>query len=210
MAQGEGRLTLRLPLVSVREGELVEEEVEVVADASGRVIGGPFPTLEDALRASLESLESSLKLVERALERLEYALEIGGRADPRELHGAVYAAHALFHAALHVHDAAGDLLRAGRVPRRLYARARTLLRGARRVRGYARVVMLLHATLTQLSLERSVRRLTWLGTFAVPALLISSAYGMNLKWLPLADNPAAVFLVIALATGAFALALSKL
>ncbi|MCC6019919.1 MAG: hypothetical protein LM577_00910 [Thermoproteaceae archaeon] len=43
MAQSEGRLTLRLPLVSVREGELVEEEVEVVADASGRVIGGALP-----------------------------------------------------------------------------------------------------------------------------------------------------------------------
>jgi hypothetical protein len=141
--------------------------------------------------------------VEQALEQLEYALENWGRAGPRKLHRAVYAAHALLHAAYQVHDVAEDLLGAGRVPRRLYARARAVLRGARRVRGYARVV-------TLLSLERSVRRLTWLGTVAVPALLISSVYGMNLKWLPLADNPAAVFLIIALATGAFALALSKL
>ncbi|MEM1807728.1 MAG: CorA family divalent cation transporter [Pyrobaculum sp.] len=54
-----------------------------------------------------------------------------------------------------------------------------------------------------------MRRLTILGTVAVPALLITGFYGMNLNWLPLADNPPAVFLILAAVTSVFALIINK-
>ena len=49
-----------------------------------------------------------------------------------------------------------------------------------------------------------MKRLTWLGTLAMPALIITGFYGMNLEWLPLADNPPAVFLILSLVTAVFA------
>ena len=55
-----------------------------------------------------------------------------------------------------------------------------------------------------------MKRLTWLGTTAMPALIITGLYGMNLEWLPLADNPPAVFLILALVTSAFAYVINKI
>jgi Mg2+ and Co2+ transporters len=78
------------------------------------------------------------------------------------------------------------------------------------VRRYARDIRLLHATAVQLSLDSSMKRLTWLGTLAMPALIITGLYGMNLEWLPLADNPPAVFLILALVTAVFAYVIKDL
>jgi len=78
------------------------------------------------------------------------------------------------------------------------------------VRRYARNIRLLHATAVQLSLDASMKKLTWLGTTAMPALIITGLYGMNLEWLPLADNPPAVFLILALVTSAFAYVINKI
>jgi Mg2+ and Co2+ transporters len=77
------------------------------------------------------------------------------------------------------------------------------------VRRYSRDIRLLHATVVQLSLDASMKKLTWLGTLAMPALIITGFYGMNLEWLPLADNPPAVFLILALVTAVFAYVINK-
>ncbi len=55
-----------------------------------------------------------------------------------------------------------------------------------------------------------MKRLTWLGTLAMPALIITGLYGMNLEWLPLADNPPAVFLILALVTAVSAYVIKDL
>jgi Mg2+ and Co2+ transporters len=52
------------------------------------------------------------------------------------------------------------------------------------VRRHARDIRLLHATVVQLSLDASMKRLTWLGALAMPALIITGFYGMNLEWPP--------------------------
>jgi Mg2+ and Co2+ transporters len=54
-----------------------------------------------------------------------------------------------------------------------------------------------------------MKRLTWLGTLAMPALILTGFYGMNLEWLLLADNPPAVFLILALVTAVFAYVINK-
>lgn len=78
------------------------------------------------------------------------------------------------------------------------------------VRRYARDVRLLYATTIQLSLDVSIKKLTWLGTVATPAIVITSFYGMNLSWLPAADNPPFVFLILVLATAFFAYVINKI
>ncbi|MEM1890406.1 MAG: CorA family divalent cation transporter, partial [Pyrobaculum sp.] len=77
------------------------------------------------------------------------------------------------------------------------------------IKRYARDIRILYTSLLELSFESSMRRLTILGTVAVPALLITGFYGMNLNWLPLADNPPAVFLILAAVTSVFALIINK-
>lgn len=77
------------------------------------------------------------------------------------------------------------------------------------VRRYARDIRLLHAAVVQLSLDASMKKLTWLGTPAMPALIITGLYGMNLEWLPLADDPPAVFLILALVTAVFAYVINQ-
>jgi Mg2+ and Co2+ transporter CorA len=78
------------------------------------------------------------------------------------------------------------------------------------VRRYARDVRLLYATTIQLSLDVSIKKLTRLGTVATPAVVITSFYGMNLSWLPAADSPPLVFLILALATALFAYVINKI
>lgn len=48
-----------------------------------------------------------------------------------------------------------------------------------------------------------MKRLTLIGTLALPALLITSIYGMNLFHLPLTDRLGLVFLLIAATSALF-------
>jgi Mg2+ and Co2+ transporter CorA len=201
---------VQLPMVEVREGEVREEEVELVLDASGKVVKGPYATVQEALNKALDSLAKALREAEDFLDRLEYRLETEEKVDPGEVYTASYIAHHLHYTAVQLYAAAKELLRRGFIRHRLYYQARRLLRKAYMVRRYARDVRLLYATTIQLSLDISIKKLTWLGTVATPAVVITSFYGMNLSWLPAADSPPIVFLILALATAFFAYVINKI
>jgi Mg2+ and Co2+ transporter CorA len=201
---------VQLPMVEVREGEVREEEVELVLDASGKVVKGPYATVQEALNKALDSLAKALREAEDFLDRLEYKLETEEKVDPGEVYTASYMAHHLHYTAIQLYAAAKELFRRGFIRHRLYYQARRLLRKAYMVRRYARDVRLLYATTIQLSLDISIKKLTWLGTMATPAIVITSFYGMNLSWLPAADSPPLVFLILALATVLFAYVINKI
>jgi Mg2+ and Co2+ transporter CorA len=201
---------VQLPMVEVREGEVREEEVELVLDASGKVVKGPYATVQEALNKALDSLAKALREAEDFLDRLEYKLETEEKVDPGEVYTASYMAHHLHYTAIQLYAAAKELLRRGFIRHRHYYQARRLLRKAYMVRRYARDVRLLYATTIQLSLDISIKKLTWLGTVATPAIVITSFYGMNLSWLPAADSPPLVFLILALATVLFAYVINKI
>jgi Mg2+ and Co2+ transporter CorA len=201
---------VQLPIVEVREGEVREEEVELVLDASGKVVKGPYATVQEALNKALDSLAKALREAEDFLDRLEYKLETEEKVNPGEVYTASYIAHHLHYTAIQLYAAAKELLRRGFIRHRLYYQARRLLRKAYMVRRYARDVRLLYATAIQLSLDVSIKKLTRLGTVATPAVVITSFYGMNLSWLPAADSPPLVFLILALATALFAYVINKI
>ena len=201
---------VQLPMVEVREGEVREEEVELVLDASGKVVKGPYATVQEALNKALDSLAKALREAEDFLDRLEYKLETEEKVNPGEVYTASYMAHHLHYTAVQLYAAAKELLRRGFIRHRLYYQARRLLRKAYMVRRYARDVRLLYATTIQLSLDVSIKKLTWLGTVATPAIVITSFYGMNLSWLPAADSPPLVFLILVLATALFAFVINKI
>jgi Mg2+ and Co2+ transporter CorA len=203
-------IIVQLPMVEVREGEVREEEVELVLDASGKVVKGPYTTVEEALNKALDNLAKALREAEDLLDKLEYRLETEEKVDPGEVYTASYMAHHLHYAAIQLYAAAKGLLQRGFIRHRLYYQARKLLRKAYMVRRYARDIRLLHATIIQVSLNASMKKLTWLGTVAMPAVLITSFYGMNLRWLPAADNPPLVFLILVLATALFAYVINKI
>jgi Mg2+ and Co2+ transporter CorA len=201
---------VQLPMVEVREGEVREEEVELVLDASGKVVKGPYATVQEALNKALDSLAKALREAEDFLDRLEYKLETEEKVNPGEVYTASYIAHHLHYTAIQLYGIAKELLRRGFIRHRLYYQARRLLRKAYMVRRYARDVRLLYATTIQLSLDVSIKKLTRLGTVATPAVVITSFYGMNLSWLPAADSPPLVFLILALATALFAYVINKI
>jgi Mg2+ and Co2+ transporter CorA len=201
---------VQLPMVEVREGEVREEEVELVVDASGKVVKGPYATVQEALNKALENLAKALREAEDFLDKLDYRLETEEKVNPGEVYTASYMAHHLHYTAIQLYAAAKGLLRRGLIQHRPYYQARRLLRKAYMVRRYARDVRLLYATIIQLSLNVSMKKLTWLGTVATPAVVITSFYGMNLSWLPAADNPPLVFLILALVTALFAYLINKI
>jgi Mg2+ and Co2+ transporter CorA len=201
---------VQLPMVEVREGEVREEEVELVLDASGKVVKGPYATVQEALNKALDSLAKALREAEDFLDRLEYRLETEEKVNPGEVYTASYMAHHLHYTAVQLYAAVKELLRRGFIRHRLYYQARRLLRKAYMVRRYARDVRLLYATTIQLSLDVSIKKLTRLGTVATPAVVITSFYGMNLSWLPAADSPPLVFLILALATALFVYVINKI
>jgi len=205
-----GYTVIQLPMVYIKDGDVAEEEVELVVDASGKVVKGPFATVQDAYSKALESLAKALQYTETFLDQLEYKLEMEEKVNPGDVYTASYMAHFLHYAALQLYSVGKELHRRGYISHRLYGYARRLLRRAHVVRRYARDVRLLHATTVQLSLDTSMKKLTWLGTLAMPALIITGFYGMNLDWLPLADNPPAVFLLLLLATAVFAYVINKI
>jgi Mg2+ and Co2+ transporter CorA len=201
---------VQLPMVEVREGEVREEEVELVVDASGKVVKGPYATVQEALSKALENLAKALREAEDFLDKLEYRLETEEKLDPGEVYTASYIAHHLHYTAVQLYAASKELLRRGFIQHRPYYQARRLLRKAYMVRRYARDVRLLYATTIQISLDVSIKKLTWLGTVATPAIVITSFYGMNLSWLPAADSPPLVFLILVLATAFFAYVINKI
>jgi Mg2+ and Co2+ transporters len=206
----DGYTVVQLPLIYIKDGDVAEEEVELVVDASGKVVKGDFATVQDAFYKALESLSKALAYTERLLDQLEYRLETEEGVNPSDIYSASYMAHYLYYTALQLYTAGRDLLRRGYVSNRLYGYSRRLLRRAQILRRYARDVRLLYVTTVQLSLDASMKKLTWLGTLAIPILIITGLYGMNLAWLPLADNPPAVFLLIAAATAGFAYIINKI
>ncbi|MEM1570691.1 CorA family divalent cation transporter [Pyrobaculum sp.] len=201
---------IQIPLVHIKNGDLVEEKIDIVVDKEGRVIQGPYPSVQDAYHKALESLSNALGEVENVLDALEYRLEMEEPVKPGEIYTASYMAHALYYYAAYLYQLGRELGTRGMAPPRLLSYARALRRKALFIRRYARDVRLLHATVVQLSLDASMKRLTWLGTVALPAIVITGFYGMNLDWLPLADNPPAVFLILASAVAAFAYILNKI
>lgn len=201
---------VHIPIVSIKEGELYEEAMEFIVDRGGGVIKGPLPSLQEAYHKALESLSQALSHTENLLDGLEYKLEMEESVKPGELYAASYMAHALYYHAALLHQLGDELHRRGLVAHRQVNYSRHLRRRALMLRRYARDIRLLHATAVQLSLNESMKKLTWLGTAALPALVIASIYGMNLEWLPLANHPLAVFVILALASISFAYILNKI
>ncbi|MFN7106255.1 MAG: CorA family divalent cation transporter [Pyrobaculum sp.] len=199
-----GKVVVQIPHVALEGGEVVERYIEVVADRGGKALGGPYGSIQEAFLKALEDLSKTLTHAESFLDRVEYSLEAEERIEPREIYTASYMAHQLYYTASQLRQTAGELLKRGFITYRQYVYAKSAARKALALRRYARDLRLLYASVVQLSLDASMRRLTWLGTVAIPAILISSLYGMNLSWLPLADRPEAVFLLIAMATAGFA------
>lgn len=207
----EGGITIvQLPLVKIEEGEVKEEGVELAVDQVGKVIKGPYRTVQEAFQKALDSLSTALQYTEGFLDQLEYRLEMEEAVRPSDVYTASYLAHHLYYTASQLYYLGRELLRRGFISHRLQNYSRALYRKALIIRRYARDIRLLYATTVQLSLDASMKKLTWLGTVAMPALIISSIYGMNLHWLPLADNPPVVFAILATATLAFAYILNKI
>lgn len=205
-----GATVIQLPLVKVEEGEVKEEQIELVVDREGRVAKGPYATVQEAFQRALESLSAALHQTESFLDQLEYRLEMEEAVRPGEIYTASYLAHHLYYTASQLYNFGRELGRRGLVGHRAQNYSRALYRKALVLRRYARDLRLLYATMVQVSLNASMKKLTWLGTVALPALLITSIYGMNLKWLPLADSPPAVFAILAASTLAFAYLLNKI
>jgi len=205
-----GLVHLQIPFVVLDGDEVKEEVVELVAERDGKVVSGPYSTVQEALYSALQRLAETISAVESSLDSLEFRLETEEKASPGEVYTALYNSHMLYFAASQLRQLAVELKRRGLVGYRQYAYARSLARRALLLRRFARDVRLLYSTVVQMSLNVSVTRLTWLGTVALPAVIITGFYGMNLSWLPLADNPLAVFIILAAATAGFAYILGKL
>ncbi|MEM1636209.1 MAG: magnesium transporter CorA family protein, partial [Pyrobaculum sp.] len=55
---------IQIPLVHIKNGDIVEEKIDIVVDKEGRVIQGPYPSVQDAYHKALESLSNALGEVE--------------------------------------------------------------------------------------------------------------------------------------------------
>lgn len=203
-------VVVQLPYPQLTNGELKEEVVEIVADKRGRCIKGPFPTVQEAFYRSLQALSEALEKAELILDRIEYLLETEEKVKPAELYTASYTVHSLYNTAVGLRNIGAELRKKGLVSERNYAYSKSLARKAQMLRLYARDLRLLHTNLIQLSPNLSMKKLTLLGTVALPALIITSFYGTNLKWLPLADNPPLVMLILIITTAMFGIAINKL
>ena len=206
----ESHVVVQIPFIHIENGEVKEVAEELVAGRDGRVVKGRYATVADAFQHALQSLAKALDETEAFLDKLEYRLEMEEKVQPGEIYTASYMAHALYYAATHLRQLGAELLKRRLVPHRQYLFSKTLYRRSLIVRRYARDVRLLYATVVQLSLDASMKKLTWLGTVALPALVVTSFYGMNLEWLPLADQPPVVFAFLLLLTRGFAALLNKI
>ena len=62
--------TIQFPMVCIKDGDVAEEEVELVVDASGKVVKGPYATVQDAYSKALENLSKALQHTEAFLDQL--------------------------------------------------------------------------------------------------------------------------------------------
>ena len=62
---------IQFPMVYIKDGDVAEEEeVELVVDASGKVVKGPYATVQDAYSKALENLSKALQHTEAFLDQL--------------------------------------------------------------------------------------------------------------------------------------------
>lgn len=207
----EGLYVVEFSFVSLKEGELVEEDVVIKVDKSGRAVeAGRFMTLDQAITAAARRLLDVEDSVEALLDKLEYRLEAEERVEPLDIYDMSYLVHALYAHASSLRSLSSRLKGLGLVRPRTYEMTRAALRRALFLRRTLFDLRLLYLTKIQSSINVSMKRMTLVGTVALPAILISSIYGMNLSWLPLSHNPLAVFALMAVATAVFAALVYKM
>ena len=97
-------------MVHIKDGDVAEEEVELVVDASGKVVKGPYATVQDAYSKALENLSKALQHTEAFLDQLEYRLEMEEKVSPGDVYTASHMAHFLHYVALQLYSA-GRVLR---------------------------------------------------------------------------------------------------
>lgn len=199
-----------LSIVALKGSEIEENIVELKVDRGGAVLEGPFRSVGDAVYRASAALLEAADDVEKRLDELELLLESDKRVKPIEVYDAVYLAHALYSHALSLRELARRLRSAGLVRPRQIEPTRFALRRAEALRRSSLDLRLLHLTQVQYSINLSMKRLTIVSTLALPALLISSIYGMNLAHLPFADSPILVFSLMAAASALFTLIVYRL
>jgi hypothetical protein len=64
-----GYTMIQFPMVYIKDGD-VAEEVEPVVDASGKVVKGPYASVQDAYSKALENLSKALQHTEAFLDQL--------------------------------------------------------------------------------------------------------------------------------------------
>jgi Mg2+ and Co2+ transporters len=100
---------IQFPMVYIKGGNAAEE-VELVVNASGKVVKGPYATVQDAYSKALENLSKALQHTEAFLDQLESRLEMEEKVSPGDVYTAFYMARFLHYAALQLHSA-GRMLR---------------------------------------------------------------------------------------------------
>ncbi len=192
--------------MTLKEDDILEEEVVMRVDGNGQPVeAAKFPSLD---RAVAGALLDAADAVEARLDKIEYRLEADERADPLELYNASYLVHSLHVHANSLRALSARLRRLGLTRQRTLEVVRSAARRAHALRRALLDLRLLYISQLQNSINSSMKRMTLISTVALPAILISSIYGMNIK-LPLADSPPAVFGLMAVLTAAFALLVYK-
>ncbi|MGC8583800.1 MAG: CorA family divalent cation transporter [Thermoproteus sp.] len=200
-----GAYLVEFSIVSLKDGDVSEERVAVRVDRSGRLVEpSRFQSLDQAISAAALALLEAADAVEAELDRIEYGLESDGKVDPLSVYNVAYLIHTLYGHSRSLRSLAARLRRMGLVRQRTYETARAASRRIDALRRNLFDLRLLHLAQIQNSINVSMKRMTLVSTVALPAILISSIYGMNLSHLPLADSPEAVFALIFAVTAAFA------
>lgn len=206
-----GNYLVEFPIVELKEGDIYEEKVSMKVDRNGKPLEpGRFATLDQAVSAAAGSLFALADRIEAMLDGLEYALESDRRVEPTEIYDLSYLVHSLYGHASSLRSLSLQLKALGLIRPRAFEAAKAAFRRASALRRSLFDLRLLYLSQIQNSINTSMRRMTLVGTIALPAILISSIYGMNLSHLPLADHPLAVFALMALATAVFALITYKM
>jgi len=104
-----GYTIIQFPMVHIKDGDVAEEEVELVVDASGKVAKGPYATVQDAYSKALKNLSKALQHTEAFLDQLESRLEMEEKVSPGDVYTAFYMAHFLHYAALQLYSAGKEL-----------------------------------------------------------------------------------------------------
>lgn len=202
---------VELALLSLKGEDIVEEKVVMRIDKTGRAAdGGRFATLDQAVSVAARSLLDVADGVEALLDRLEYRLEAEERVDPLDVYNLSYLVHVLYSHSLSLRSLSVQLRSLGLLRPRTYETVRAAFRRASFLRRSLLDLRLLYLSQIQSSINVSMKRMTIVGTVALPAILISSIYGMNLSWLPLSHNPLAVFAIMIGATAIFAALVYKM